>query len=38
MNTSRCRTIPTRVGRTCYSLFESSSSADHPHAGGENPG
>ena len=30
------RTIPTRVGKTVGSVCYSNSSADHPHAGGEN--
>ncbi len=34
----RRRTIPTRVGRTTPHLSSSAITADHPHAGGENPG
>ena len=30
------RTIPTRVGKTCSSITPISSTADHPHARGEN--
>ena len=33
----RCRTIPTRVGRTGRSDQQIRSTTDHPHAGGENP-
>ena len=32
------RTIPTRVGRTNGSEEDAFAMADHPHAGGENPG
>ena len=32
------RTIPTRVGRTVFTVGLFSLLADHPHAGGENGG
>jgi len=32
----RVRTIPTRVGKTCLTLFMHQTNPDHPHACGEN--
>src|SRR5271165_1619950 len=34
----RCRTIPTRVGRTPAKSQRRNEKTDHPHACGENPG